>query len=281
MHQAKAFKYGVMSFIFVIAVAGGSLLTVRAQATKKSEPVVKKPVKSGRDVFSKYLAPAPVATAKKPGVVVVVPPSIETRIERYRGQKVAAMNAHLPAPKPTTALLLTEIQVVGISRTPRGYAAIVEATPIKLSYVIYPGEKLYDGQLVAVEDARLVFRHETIWSDGRHDQTVETKSLRQQSVVEAMTTAKAAPVKASEVEKNQADTPPKSNAPSREEIEIAVRQGRVMIGMEMQDVSRAWGNSHANDTMIEQDGLATQRWVYSRGEVYFRNGVVRTVLLKS
>ena len=58
----------------------------------------------------------------------------------------------MPAPKPTTALLLSEIQVIGISRTPRGYAAIVEATPIKLSYVIYPGEPFYDGQLVAIED---------------------------------------------------------------------------------------------------------------------------------
>jgi len=62
------------------------------------------------------------------------------------------MNAHTPAPKPTTALLLSEIQVVGITRTPRGYAAIVEATPIKLSYVVYPGERFFDGQLVAIED---------------------------------------------------------------------------------------------------------------------------------
>ena len=58
----------------------------------------------------------------------------------------------MPAPKPTTALLLNEIQVIGITRTPRGYAAIVEAMPIKLSYVIYPGERFYDGQLVAIED---------------------------------------------------------------------------------------------------------------------------------
>ena len=62
------------------------------------------------------------------------------------------MNARVAAPKPTTAFFLSEIQVVGISRSPRGYAAIVEATPIKLAYVIYPGERFYDGQLVAIED---------------------------------------------------------------------------------------------------------------------------------
>ncbi len=79
-------------------------------------------------------------------MVVVSPPLIQERIEQYRAQKMAAMNAHLPAPKPTTALLLSELQVVGITRTPRGYAAIVEDTPIKLSYVVYPGERFFDGQ---------------------------------------------------------------------------------------------------------------------------------------
>ena len=78
------------------------------------------------------------------------------------------MNARVTAPKPTTAILLNEIQVVGITRTPRGYAAIVEAMPIKLSYVIYPGERFYDGQLVAIEDTRLVFRRE-IFFRGRSD----------------------------------------------------------------------------------------------------------------
>jgi len=94
----------------------------------------------------------------------------------------------MPAPKPTTALLLSEIQVVGISRTPRGYAAIVEATPIKLTYVIYPGEPFYDGQLVAIEDTRLVFRHETVFTDGRRERAVQLKNLRQANTVNAMST---------------------------------------------------------------------------------------------
>jgi hypothetical protein len=97
------------------------------------------------------------------------------------------MNARMPAPKPTTALLLSEIQVIGISRSPRGYAAIIEATPIKLSYVIYPGEPFYDGQLVAIEDNRLVFRHETVFTDGRRERAVEYKGLRQPSPVNSMT----------------------------------------------------------------------------------------------
>jgi hypothetical protein len=121
----------------------------------------------------------------------------------------------LPAPKPTTALLLSEIQVVGITRTPRGYAAIVEATPIKLSYVIYPGELLYDGQLVAIEDGRLVFRRESIWTDGRRDRTVEMKSLRQQTPAEALAAVKIAPAanEAADAEKKSEEKPTPPDKP--------------------------------------------------------------------
>jgi hypothetical protein len=114
-------------------------------------------------------------------------PSIQDRIAQYKAQKAAAMKVRMPAPKPTTALLLSEIQVIGISRSPRGYAAIVEATPIKLTYVIYPGEPFFDGQLVAIEDSRLVFRRETVFTDGHRERAVEYKSLRQPTPVNSMT----------------------------------------------------------------------------------------------
>jgi hypothetical protein len=168
-------------------VIGGATAIVSAQdstATKQTKRVNE----GGRDPFRKYEVPK--VPVRKSGQVM--PPSIQERIEQYKAQKVAAMNARIAAPKPTTALLLNEIQVVGITRTPRGYAAIVEATPIRLSYVVYPGERFYDGQLVAIEDNRLVFRRETVFADGRRDRVVELKSLRQPSSVDAMTAAKSA-----------------------------------------------------------------------------------------
>ena len=130
----------------------------------------------GRDPFRKYEPPPP-QLKRAAGQSPI--PTIQERIAQYKAQKAAAMNARMPAPKPTTALLLNEIQVIGISRSPRGYAAIVEATPIKLSYVIYPGEPFYDGQLVAIEDSRLVFRRETVFTDGHRERSVEYKPLRQ------------------------------------------------------------------------------------------------------
>jgi hypothetical protein len=70
---------------------------------------------------------------------------------------------------------------------------MVEAKPIKLSYVIYPGETFYDGMLVAIEEDRLVFRKETRWSDGRREMNVEMKALGATNAVkDTLTTPSAA-----------------------------------------------------------------------------------------
>ena len=59
---------------------------------------------------------------------------------------------------------------------------MVEATPIKLSYTIYPGEKFFDGQLVAIEENRLVFRRVVKMSNNKFISSVENKTLRQYTV---------------------------------------------------------------------------------------------------
>ena len=174
-----------------LLIASGFAIGVVGQETQPEKPAPsKRTFSGGRDPFRKYEPPPPMMK-KIAGQVTV--PSIQERISLYKQQKQAAMNARMPAPKPTTALLLSEIQVIGISRSPRGYAAIIEATPIKLSYVIYPGEPFYDGQLVAIEDDQLVFRHETVFTDGRRVRAVERKQLRKPNQVNSM----AAPANAS------------------------------------------------------------------------------------
>ncbi len=179
-----------ISIGFAFCVTSAVVSTHAQQASEISPSTTKRVSQSGRDPFKKYEPPRLVG---KRFAGQVSPPPIQERIAQYKAQKQAAMNARMPAPKPTTALLLTEVQVIGISRSPRGYAAIVEATPIKLSYVLHPGERFYDGQLVAIEDNRLIFRRETVFSDGRREHSVEIKPLRQSSSVDAMTSSQAAP----------------------------------------------------------------------------------------
>ena len=169
-----------LSLIATMALMiGGSVVAQTQNPTPKPSVVVKK---GGRDPFKKYEPPLKLAKSTN----TLATPTIEVRIERYRAQKAAAAAAHVTPPKPTTALLLNEMQVTGIFRTPRGWAAMVEATPIKLSYVIYPGEMFFDGQLVAIEENRLIFRRDMVMTDGRRDKTVEIKPLRKPSPAEDM-----------------------------------------------------------------------------------------------
>ncbi len=120
----------------------------------------------------------------KPSVVVVSAPAIEQRIAFYKVlRERAAMNGE-EIPKVTSVLTLDEMSVIGIFRTPRGYAAMVEAKPIKLSYTIYPGEKFFDGQLVAIEENKLTFRKVTRMSNAKFVSSVENKTLREYSIQE-------------------------------------------------------------------------------------------------
>ena len=105
-------------------------------------------------------------------------PAIDQRVDYYKRLRESAAASGAPVPKVTSVLTLNEMAVTGIFRTPRGYAAIVEATPLRLSYTIYPGEKFFDGQLVAVEENRLVFRRVVKMSNGKFVSSVENKALR-------------------------------------------------------------------------------------------------------
>ena len=120
------------------------------------------------------------------GGAQIVPglPPIEQRIEYFKRLRQQAADSGMPLPKVTSVLTLDEMAVMGIFRTPRGYAAMVQATPINLSYTIYPGEKFFDGQLVAVEENRLVFRKVTRGEKGKFVSSVDYKSLKQYTVME-------------------------------------------------------------------------------------------------
>jgi hypothetical protein len=180
MLKVKKLSALLASLLFALACAI-SVAAQQASTSYKGAP---------RDPFEKR---KPLAKPVKPGPKMIEPPPVESRIQAYKAKKAAAVAAQVPAPKPTTAFLLNELQVTGIFRTPRGWAAMVEAKPIKLSYVIYPGETFYNGMLVAIEEDRLVVRRETRWSDGKRETAVEMKPLAAANAVkDGMTTAGAA-----------------------------------------------------------------------------------------
>ena len=177
----------VMRFLSLsLAIAGfvligGSSAQVKAQTDPFAKPGWAKPrtPNSGASSAGKAAKPKP---AGPPPVVMVLAPGIEQRIDFYKQQREAAALNGLEIPKVTSVLTLDEMAVIGIFRTPRGYAAMVEAKPIKLSYTIYPGEKFFDGQLVAIEENRLVFRKVTKMSNNKFISSVENKTLQKYSV---------------------------------------------------------------------------------------------------
>jgi hypothetical protein len=147
----------------------------------------------------------PVAPAPAP----VVPPGVQERINYYKRLREAAVASNQPIPKVTSVLTLDEMAVTGIFRTPRGYAAMVEAKPIKLSYTIYPGEKFFDGQLVAIEENKLVFRRVTKWTNGKFIASEENKALRQYTVEQEVNGT--APVETTTTAVNKTETAPAAN----------------------------------------------------------------------
>ena len=205
MDYKNAIRNVAGAAVILSAIGFTATTTTAQEPTQVKKPVVTEKT-SGRDPFKKYVAPA---RSGKPVSAKLEAPPIQARIDRYRAQKLAAANAHVAPPKPTSVLLLNEMQVIGIFRTPRGFAAMIEATPIKLSYVIYPGESFFDGQLVAIEETRLVFRRDIVWTDGRHEKTVETKPLRTPNPIDVMTTAKTAPANAPAPESEKPAVPEK------------------------------------------------------------------------
>lgn len=161
---------GLSAAVAGIVIVGGSLSETKAQTR---DPFAKPGWARTRESGPSGTGSRKPGATFSPGV-----PAIEQRIEFYKRLRAAAATNGGRIPKVTSVLTLDEMAVTGIFRTPRGYAAMVEATPIKLSYTIYPGEKFFDGQLVAVEENRLVFRKVTKLGERKFVSSVENKPLQ-------------------------------------------------------------------------------------------------------
>ncbi len=186
MNKSKIIRFLSLSFAIAgLITVSGSLTNTDAQTRDPfDKPGWAKPRTGSPTTSSGQPRAEKPKPAGPPPIVAVNAPPIEQRINYYkRLREEAALNGQ-EIPKVTSVLTLEEMAVTGIFRTPRGYAAMVEAKPIKLSYTIYPGEKFFDGQLVAVEENRLVFRKVLKMSDGKFIASVENKTLRQYSVQE-------------------------------------------------------------------------------------------------
>jgi Tfp pilus assembly protein PilP len=63
-----------------------------------------------------------------------------------------------PRPEGIPGLLIDEIDLKGIWRTGKGYVAQVVATNQKKTYLLKEGDQLYDGDVVSINRAEVVFK---------------------------------------------------------------------------------------------------------------------------
>jgi hypothetical protein len=63
-----------------------------------------------------------------------------------------------PRPEGVPGLLIDEIDLTGIFRTPKGFVAQVVAANQKKSYLLKIGDQLYDGDVVSISRTEVVFK---------------------------------------------------------------------------------------------------------------------------
>lgn len=63
-----------------------------------------------------------------------------------------------PRPEGIPGLLIDEIDLTGIFRTSRGWVAQVKAANQAKSYLLKPGDQLYDGDVVGISKDEVVFK---------------------------------------------------------------------------------------------------------------------------
>jgi hypothetical protein len=185
INNSKKIKF----FSLILFAAGFVLINGnfdKVFAQQKSDDPFRKPVwQQPKDPNAK----APTTAVDKNGKVVVVKPppppvvpvmapATQDRINHFLKIREEKASRGEELPKVTSVLTLDEMSVTGIFRTPRGYAAMVFANPINLSYTVYPGEKFFDGQLVAIEENRVIFRKVLKMSNGKFISSELNKPLR-------------------------------------------------------------------------------------------------------
>lgn len=210
MTRFLSLTLAIAGFVLV----GGHFAQTNAQVKDGKDPFVTPAWKVKKNPVSPTTTTGGKTKPEKKGPPPVVPvgaPAIDLRINYYKQQRETAAANGMPIPKVTSVLTLDEMAITGIFKTPRGFAAMVEATPIKLSYTIYPGEKFFDGQLVAIEENRLVFRKVVKMTNGKFISSVENKTLRQYTVqqeVQGTVPTETNAAKTEVVNNNNANTTP-------------------------------------------------------------------------
>jgi Tfp pilus assembly protein PilP len=138
------------------AVAGSILACgTWAQQTPPPEPqptpAVEVPTDTIRAIIEQEVAPAPGSYVYSPGSRRDPFISLIKPISAAGGQQTKKQGME--------GFLIQEVALKGIVKTPQGYVAMVVGGDNK-SYFVKTGQRLYDGQIVALDATTVTFRQE-------------------------------------------------------------------------------------------------------------------------
>lgn len=82
------------------------------------------------------------------------------RRDPFKSLLVAPERRELSGPRPEgiPGLLIDEIKLSGIFKTPKGFVAQVQASDKQKSYLLKEGDQLYDGDVVSISSKEVVFK---------------------------------------------------------------------------------------------------------------------------
>jgi type IV pilus assembly protein PilP len=142
-----------LTFVLTLALAAAATAQPPAPQAPSASPAAAAPAgapDSIKAILDQELQPAPGAYTYNPQGRRDPFVSLQKPVEaQERGPRAAGI----------AGMLIQEIALKGIVRTPKGYTAMMQGTDGK-SYFVTAGQRLADGQVVSIDAATVVFRQE-------------------------------------------------------------------------------------------------------------------------
>lgn len=135
-----------------------ALFATAAWAQPAESPAVEAPAPPSAEDAAKIDEMLEEDEAVLQGIVSTYDPG--TRRDPFRSLLAAAPKRELRGPRPEGAagLLIDEIDITGIFKTSKGFVAQVQAQNEKKSFLLRPGDQVYDGDVLRIDTNEVVFR---------------------------------------------------------------------------------------------------------------------------
>ncbi|MCM2269334.1 MAG: pilus assembly protein PilP [Thermoanaerobaculia bacterium] len=143
---------------WTLAVALLATMAAVAGAQGEAPPAVETPTAPSAEDTARIDEMLEEDEAVLQGIVSTYDPG--SRRDPFRSLLAAAPRPELRGPRPegVAGLLIDEIDLRGIFKTSKGFVAQVQAQNEKKSFLLRPGDQVYDGDVLRIDISEVVFR---------------------------------------------------------------------------------------------------------------------------